>query len=158
MSAILELSETGLSEALLMVEGIEKAPKGELMEGIARLVQEQTRHRIEVEKTTPEGEAWKENWKGSSILYESGALTHSIDYVAGEEMAEVGSGLVYARVHQEGGTIRPKSARALFFHMGNHLVQVQSVTIPARRYLGLSADNQSEIVKAAEDFVGRLVQ
>lgn len=157
-AAILEITETGLSEALLKVEGIADAPKGELMEGIARLVQEQTRHRIETEKTTPEGAAWKANWKGSSILYESGALSRSIDYRASEDSAEVGSGLIYARIHQEGGVIRAKSAKALVFQMGNHLVQVQNVTMPARPYLGLSADNQREIIETTEDWMERLVQ
>lgn len=158
MSVSLQITETGLAEALLLIEGIEHALTDELMEGIARLVQEQTRRRIEQEKTTPEGAAWKANWKGSSILYESGALSRSIDYDVSSDSAEVGSGLVYARIHQEGGVIVPKSAKALAFQMGNRFVQVQSVTIPARTYLGLSASNQRDVIEAAEDWLGRLVQ
>jgi phage gpG-like protein len=158
VSVSIEVTQTGLPEALLKIEGLADAPKGELMEGIARLVQEQTRRRIEVEKTTPEGEAWKKNWKGSSILFESGGLSRSIDYAVTETTAEIGTGIVYGRIHQEGGVIRAKSARALFFMMGNRFVMTSSVTMPARTYLGLSAANQNDVVEDAEDWLGRLVQ
>jgi phage virion morphogenesis protein len=154
----LEITETGLTEALLTIDGIAEAPTGELMEGIGRLVQEQTRRRIEQEKTSPAGAAWQPNRAGTSILFQSGALSRSIDYAAGEDSVQVGSGLVYARIHQDGGTIRPKNAKALVFQMGNQLVFARSVDIPARPYLGLSADNQNEVVEAAEDWLERLVQ
>jgi phage gpG-like protein len=128
------------------------------MEGIGRLVQEQTRRRIEEEKTSPAGAAWKPNIAGTSILYASGALSRSIDYAAAPASVQVGSGLVYARIQNAGGTITPKTARALAFQLGNRLVMTQSVTLPARTYLGLSADNQEEVVDAAEDWLGRLLQ
>lgn len=154
----MEVTETGFSEALLKLDGIADAPKGELMEGIGRLVQEQTRRRIEEEKTSPAGAAWKDNWRGSDILRESGALSRSIDYAPSEDSVEVGTGIVYGRIHQEGGVISAKNARALFFQMGNRFVQVKSVTMPARPYLGLSAANQVDVIKAAEDWLERLVQ
>lgn len=154
----LEITETGLTEALLTIDGIAQAPTGELMEGIGRLVQEQTRRRIEEEKTSPAGAAWQPNRAGTSILLQSGALSRSIDYLAGDDSVQVGSGLVYARIHQEGGSIVPKDASALVFKLGNRLVFAQKVDIPARSYLGLSAANQTEVVETAEDWLGRLVQ
>ena len=154
----LEIVETGLSEALLKIEGIADAPRQELMEGIGRLVQEQTRRRIEEEKTSPAGAAWKPNRAGTSTLYQSGALSRSIDYIAGDDSVQVGSGLVYARPHQEGATIRPKNGKALVFRAGNRLVFARSVTLPARTFVGLSADNQNDVVEAAEDWLERLVQ
>ena len=158
MSVALEITEKGLNEALLKIDGIADAPTNELMEGIGRLVQEQTRRRIESEKTTPEGAAWAPNRAGTSTLFASGALSRSIDYAASADSVQVGSGLVYARIHQDGGTIRPKSARALVFRLGNRLVFAQSVTLPARTYLGLSAANQNEVIEAAEDWLERLLQ
>ncbi|MDA4629896.1 hypothetical protein NZA98_01990, partial [Escherichia coli] len=59
---------------------------------------------------------------------------------------------------QQGGTIRAKNAGSLAFMIGNRLIQVRSVAMPARRYLGLSADNQNDVVEAAEDWLSRLVQ
>ncbi|QGA56348.1 phage virion morphogenesis protein [Brucella sp. 2280] len=154
----LEIRETGLEAALSLVDGIAHAPRQELSEGIGRLVQEQTRSRIEEEKRSPEGAAWKPNITRTSTLYRTGALSRSIDYIATPDSVMIGSALVYARIHQLGGTIRPKTAKALAFMIGNMMRLVQSVTIPARRYLGLSPANQTEIVDAAEDWIKRLVQ
>ena len=153
-----EVRSEGLDEALLKIEGIADAPLGELAEGIGRLVQGQTRRRIEEEKTSPAGAAWKRNRAGTPTLYQSGALADSIDYLASETSVQVGSGLVYARIHQQGGTIRPKNKRALAFMAGNRLILTQRVDMPARPYLGLSADNQDEIVETAEEWLGSLFQ
>lgn len=149
----------GLDDALRLIDRLDDLDRRfELMDGIGRLVQEQTRRRIASEKTSPDGAAWKPNWKGSSILKESGALEDSVDYFASENSVEVGTGLVYARIHQEGGVISAKNAKALSFMMGNRFVQVKSVTMPARPYLGLSTDNQADVLDAAEDWVRRLIQ
>lgn len=158
MSVSLEITETGLEEALLKIEGLANAPRLELMEGIGRLVQEQTRRRIEDEKTSPAGAAWKPNRAGTSTLYQTGALSRSVDYIATEESVQVGSGIRYARIHQQGGEIKPKNGRALVFRAGNRTIFARLVTMPARPWLGLSADNQREIVETAEDWLGRLVQ
>lgn len=160
MSAALEV--IGLDEALLAIDGIENAPLGELAEGIGRLVQGQVRRRIEEEKTAPDGTPWKANRSGTSILFESGALSRSIDYIASPTQIVVGSGLVYARIHNEGGVIKPVNGQALKFRWrsGGHsnFAIVKQVTIPQRRYLGLSADNQDDIVEDTEDWLSRLVQ
>lgn len=162
MSAALEVFETGLQEAILKIDRVGEAPTGELMEGIGRLVQEQTRRRITDEKTAPDGSAWKANRAGTSILHASGALAASIDYIASTGSVIVGSGLVYARIHQEGGVIKPVNGQALKFWWVSsgfvNFVVARSVTIPRRQYLGLSADNQNETVEATEDWLSRLLQ
>ncbi len=158
MSVALEIMTTGLDEALLKIDGLAEAPRFELMEGIGRLVQEQTRRRIEEEKNAPDGSAWRPNIAGTSLLYASGALSRSIDYAAANDSVQVGTGLRYAGIHQGGGEIVPKDARALVFPMGNRLVFSQRVRIPARPYVGLSAANQTDVVEAAEDWVARLLQ
>lgn len=152
------VKDHGLEEALLKVNHIADAPMEELAEGIGRLVQGQTRRRITDEKTAPDGTPWKRNSTGTSTLYASGALARSIDYAASPDSIEIGSALVYARIHQEGGKIVAKNAKALAFRIGNLFRLVQSVTMPMRRYLGLSADNQDEIVETTEDWLGRLLQ
>jgi phage gpG-like protein len=163
MSAIgVEIVNVGLEDALLKIEGIADAPFGELMDGIGRLVQGQTRRRIASEKTSPDGTAWKDNLAGSGVLHDSGALYDSIDYQAFPNGVLVGSGLVYSRIHQLGGTIVPRYMQALkFWWVAGGWVEfaiVKSVTLPARPYLGLSADNRVEIVDATEDWLSRLVQ
>ena len=83
---------------------------------------------------------------------------NSIDYAAGADQVETGSGLIYASVHQDGATIKAKDAKALAFMIGNEQVFAQSVTIPARPFLGLSADNAEELIEATEDWVRSLIQ
>lgn len=158
MSVAFEVTEQGLSQALLKIEGLANAPTEELADGIGRLVQESTRNRIRSSKTSPSGAPWKANRAGTSTLYRSGALERSIDYVASADSVFVGSGLVYARIHQAGGKIVPKTAKALAFMAGGRLVFARSVTLPPRPFLGLSAQDQTDIVRAAEDWIARRLQ
>ena len=61
----------------------------------------------------------------------------------------VGTNVKYAAIHQFGGTIRPKKGKALAF--GGRFVQ--SVTIPARPYLGISEQDNKEIQEIIKDWV-----
>lgn len=153
-----QVSVEGLDLGLSVLEKLADAPKHELLDGLGRLVQEQTRRRISSEKTSPGGAAWPANRQGTSILVQSGALMNSIDYSVGGDTAQIGTGLIYAGIHQHGGVITPKSAKALVFTAGNALVFAQSVTIPQRQFLGISADNEQELKEATEEWVEGLLQ
>ena len=150
----LDVRAEGLEAVDQALSRLDPLASAELLEGVARMVQEQTRRRITSEKRAPSGAAWKPNRAGTPILYRSGALARSIDYSVSGETAIVGSGLVYAGIHQNGGTITPKSARRLVFRIGNRTVFARKVTIPARPYLGLSAENAEDVL----DQVGRVLQ
>lgn len=53
--------------------------------------------------------------------------------------------IAYARIHELGGTIRPKTAKALAIpdpKKAGRVILVQSVTIPARPYLRPAADKE----------------
>lgn len=52
-------------------------------------------------------------------------------------------------VHQRGMTIVPRSAKRLVFRVGRNAQPIfaKKVTIPARPFIGLSADNLKEIVE-----------
>lgn len=128
-----------------------------LLEGMARMIQEQTRRRIGSEKRGPDGKNWLPNRAGTSTLYRSGALSRSIDYSATGEAAIIGSGLVYAGIHQTGGTIKPKNAKRLVFRMGNKTIFAKQVKIPARPYLGISAENAEDILDAVATFLRRVL-
>ncbi|WP_019222490.1 phage virion morphogenesis protein [Bartonella rattaustraliani] len=158
-SSTIEIQETGLDAALSFLQKSAHAPMGTLAQGVGRLIQESTRRRIQSEKTSPQGEKWKNNHARSSILFASGALSRSIDMKASPEKVIVGSGLVYARIHQLGGVIRPKNGKTLRFFLksskAHRFVCVHQVTLPARPYLGLSEQNKVEIIKAAEDWLER---
>jgi phage virion morphogenesis protein len=96
---------------------------------------------------SPEGEAWKEiqytrkDTKGrprkgkAKPLLDTGRLRNSISVNASVTEVHVGSNVEYARIHQLGG----QAGRG------------KKVTIPARPYLGLSEEDQEEIVNLVKD-------
>jgi phage virion morphogenesis protein len=121
-----------------------------LLEGLARLIRESVRERLLAGGPAPDGSAWAPNLENRRpVLHRSGALARSIDYTVQGMQAIVGSGLIYAAIHQFGGTIVPKSADRLAFRIGNRQVFARKVTMPARPYIGISADDRAELVQAA---------
>ena len=118
--------------------------------------QQQTQRRIEEEKTSPEGAAWPLTSDGRAALFVTGVhLARSIDHAASANEAIWGSGWIGARVHQFGATIKPKSAKALHFMIGDKQVFATKVVIPARPYLGVSAENAADMEAAAAKFMER---
>jgi phage gpG-like protein len=70
----------------------------------------------------------------------------------------VGTNVIYAAIHQFGGTIRPKSKRALRFRMGGRLFTLSKVSIPARPFLGLTPADRAEIAAIFADFQARALR
>jgi len=115
-----------------------------------------------VTQTDPDGAAWRalntqyaETKRNSRILTESGRLRDSINSQAGAKEVRVGTNVIYAAIHQFGGTIRPKSASHLRFRIGDALVTVASVTLPDRPFLGISGDDETMIAETIFDFLDR---
>lgn len=121
-----------------------------LLEALARLIRASVRERLIAGGPAPDGSAWAPNLENRRpILHRSGALARSIDYAVQGMQAIVGSGLIYAAIHQFGGTILPKAGDRLAFRIGNRQVFARKVTMPARPYIGISADDRAELVQAA---------
>lgn len=121
-----------------------------LMDAIGRVLVNGARERIAVTNETPDGVAWPKSLRakeqGTPTLFDSGRLMNSITALPEERQVTVGSNLIYAAVHQVGATIRPVTAKALFFTLANgDAVTAGAVTIPARPYLGISAEEETEI-------------
>lgn len=110
----------------------------------------QTRRRIESERRGPDGEAWPE-WsesyaagrhKGHSLLIARGHLLDSITgYVDGED-AGWGSNLVYAAIHQFGGTPDMKPGPR---------------AVPARPFLGISPENENDLLAIIDNYLDNLI-
>ncbi|CAM5764726.1 phage virion morphogenesis protein [Bosea minatitlanensis] len=158
MSALaIEIELSGFAQVEQFFARLNPFESETLLEAMARLIRESTRERIIAGGPAPDGSAWKPNRVGRTpILHLSGALARSIDYVVAGTRAVIGSGLVYARIHQEGGVIVPKSASALVFSAGNRLFRVKKVTMPARPYVGLSGEDRAELVQTAVEYLRRL--
>ena len=105
------------------------------------------------DETDPSGKDWEPltaftlaNKRTSSILTESGGsgLRSSIHYSVSNDELVQGSNKIYAAIHQFGGIIRAKSGGALAIGKSGgkgEFALVRQVSIPARPYLGLSADD-----------------
>jgi phage gpG-like protein len=134
--------------------------KARLLDALGQLGENQTKRRIASEKTSPSGAAWKPNRAGTSILQREGHMRDSIHHVVeGTFATRWGSGLIYAAIHQVGGTIVPKQAKMLCWTdpVSGALVFAEKVTIPARPYLGISAANAVQMQRLALSFVGGMI-
>lgn len=95
----------------------------------------------------------RESMKAMSnkILSQSGDLKKSIVFEAEDSRVIVGpsGGIEYARVHQLGGVIRPKTKKALFVPCGKRFLRLKSVTIPARPYLIVPPSDAPKLARVA---------
>lgn len=119
-----------------------------LLEQLAGVAESQTRKRINEEQQSPAGEPWQA-WSadyaatrhgGQSLLQGEGDLVDSITSEIEGDEALIGSNLVYAAIHQFGGT--PDMAPG-------------PAGIPAREYLGFSQDNLDEIEAVADRWLDK---
>lgn len=94
----------------------------------------------------PLGVPWKKSAaaleEGRKTLQASGDLYNALERESGEDFAAVGvyatgGPAIYGKIHQFGGTIRPKAGKALNTPFGYRA----SVTMPRRSYLGFSDDD-----------------
>lgn len=94
----------------------------------------------------PDGAPWKPSIRalaqGGQTLVDQAFLVQSITHNAGSDRVVVGSNLIYAAIHQEGG----KAGRN------------QSVDLPARPYLGISPEDDLEIGRIVDDHLREAVQ
>lgn len=120
-----------------------------------------TQERIRAERS-PEGGGWPAlnpgyaaTKRASGMLQASGALIRSLTSQVEGSTLRVGTNRIYAAIHQFGGTITAKEGKRLAFRLGKSQVFARSVTIPARPYLGISKEDQVEIIATLEDFTRR---
>ena len=131
----------------------------QLMTDIAAIGESQTRRRIEEEKAAPDGTPWPPNAEGTSILLQSGRnLRDSVASSATAATAEWGASWEFAHVHQDGAVIKAKSAAGLRFQVGGKWVRTDTVTIPPRPFVGISAENGADIEAHTTDFLRELLQ
>lgn len=128
-----------------------------LMESVGDALVSGTLQRFSAQED-PQGKHWEPSARaaeeGGETLTDTGALRKSIDYAATSDKVMVGSNLPYARIHQKGAIIKPKKAKKLVFKgRGGKKVPVDEVTIPARPYLGVSADDMKEVRETISDFL-----
>ena len=105
-----------------------------------------------------------------SILRETGRMAGSVNYQASDDEVRIGSPDERAAIHQLGGTIAMPGRAAKIYrrkgkdgtvgrrfvkkskanHVTDTMIPAHSITIPARSFLGISAEDQTDIMAAAE--------
>ncbi len=152
MSGVELVLNEQMSKATLVTQAIASVNFADVLDVHGALGVSQTQRRITQDQKAPDGSAWIEHSKGyaatrggsQGLLHNEGDLVTSLDHVAGSDEVSWGSPVIYAAIHQFGGTIKPRNGARLFFMMGTQAVAASEVTIPARPYLGLSSDDVRE--------------
>ncbi len=111
---------------------------GDLLEALGAELESQTRRRIDAGGPAPDGTPWKP-WSdayertrhgGQSLLLSEGGLLDSIQSAVSGGTLETGSNLIYAALHQFGGTSDMPAGPA---------------AVPAREWLGIGPEEAREL-------------
>lgn len=156
------VKDQGVSDAIARVTAVDRNLIPPLFKNWGEYQIKATRARF-LAARGPDGKPWTPlnrvyaaGKRGPGILRERGQLMGSIVYQVTANTLAWGSPLIYAAIHQKGGTIVPRTADALVFRMGNRVVFARKVTIPARPYLGVSAEDREVMGQMADDLLAEV--
>jgi len=114
-----------------------------VMERVAAHYESSTRLRFE-DQVAPDGMPWLPSQRAiresGKTLYDQGLLLGSISSRGFADRAEIGFAKVYAAIHQFGG----EAGRG------------RKVKLPARPFLGSSADDDAEVIAILQDFLAEV--
>lgn len=151
---------TAALRALAQAIARPRAVMAEIGQSLKTSTQERFRREID-----PDGNAWKPSRRKAEgsprpTLTLNGYLRGSITRRATDDSAVIGTNVIYAATHQFGGTITPKKpgGRLVFTTYRGDTIFAKAVTIPARPFLGLSADDRVEIREIVADAIARAVR
>lgn len=142
------------AEAQRALARLSPALLDQLADEVGSMLEDQTKRRIEDEKTAPDGTPWapwspryaarlskRNRVTARSLLVGEGNLRESIQNLVTGTDIQVGTNLVYGAIHQFGGD-----------------TSAGHPAIPARPYLGLSAENATEVEQLVVDRVEEMVR
>lgn len=133
--------------------------QSEVMAPIGAMMESTTLERFDT-NVGPDGEPWDPSLRaklfGGRTLVDKGHLRDSIHYSVEDDAVEIGSAHVSAAVHQFGATIHAKTGAGLSFTLAGGLhVTVDTVQIPERPFLGVSAEDETLIRELGEAALSR---
>ena len=141
-----------------MLNRLENVDFAKLHENIGEVLISTTHERFRNGRA-PNGSKWKRGLKGTGqTLVQSRLLRNSVTKRFSREGVEVGTNIKYARIHQKGGTIRAKKAKFLRFKVGSRWAMKKSVKIPARPFIGISADDKQEIMRLFREMISEAMK
>ena len=143
------------SKSILLLQELIAASRdlSPVMREVAGILADSSEQALSSEVDPSTGQSWQsltESHKSrrsqqgytGSILSMTGQLASSIQSGYGSDFAQVGSNLVYAAIHQHGGTSDMRPANA---------------AIPARPFLGVSELDQEEIIEVLKSHLETLL-
>jgi phage virion morphogenesis protein len=129
-----------------------------LYDRVGAMLAVSTQNRFELE-AGPDGSPWpaslRASLEGGKTLTDTALLRNSLTHEASDAGVAVGTNAPYAATHQFGATIRPRKGEFLRFRgAGNGgFTFAREVTIPARPFLGLDAEDEAAIGRIAAAYV-----
>jgi phage virion morphogenesis protein len=160
----LEIRDQAALEGLARLKAGLQARTG-LLNTLGEYLTESTKQRIRGGGPAPDGTPWKplqpltlelKKNKDHGILWDSGMLKDTLAFeLEGEDAVAIGSMMVYARIHQLGGTIKPKEGKKAL-----RVPKVgfrRSVNIPARPYLGVSVEDKAILERKVQAWLKALL-
>lgn len=127
-----------------------------LWEEVGRVGVLQTQERFEQERG-PDGLAWPPSIRvlveGGKTLTDTGRMKASITHEATGTGVAIGTNAIQAAIHQFGGRINAKTERGLLFKVAGNWARKHFVDMPRRAFLGLSSDNEAELLEVADEYM-----
>lgn len=127
----------------------------DLMTLIGEIGVDSTKKRF-LNEQAPDGKEWKPSRRGAAeghTLRDSLELYNRFAYEATPDSVAWGTNVIYAAIHQFGGTRPPKNAQALAFQGFNGAVVTKKVTMPARPFLGVNDADRNKIDVAVQNWM-----
>ena len=140
--------------SLNIANKIEEIQQEELLEEIGFYMENEMRKRFDT-GTDMNGNAWEKlKYRQGKPLRDTGALMGSLGEMKkiGSNRIAVFSNLKYARLHDQGGTIEPKEKNTLHFKIDGVDYFSKKITVPARKFSGISDKNKEEIQKIVSKY------
>lgn len=136
---------------------LDRADKHELMDEIGVNLSESARLRFS-DQHDPDGNPWEPSLRaktqGGETLRDTGRLQASIAHVPSQDSVEYGTNVLYGKFMHFGGMITAKSAPYLKFRIpGIGWASKKTVKIPARPFLGLSGDDEQQVINIIDGFL-----
>ena len=111
-----------------------------------------------IDQSGPDGQPWVPSYRatnqGGETLRDKGILMNSLTHVVLADGVEYGTNVPYAGPLHFGAEIRAVNGPFLRFKIpGGGWVSKKSVTLPARPFLGINADDEQTISDIINDFL-----
>jgi phage virion morphogenesis protein len=134
-----------------------------LMDEVGRALVNGAIERIGTSNVSPDGSAWQPSHRaiddGGKTLHASGQLMRSINAWAGPDNVVVGTNVPYAAVHQLGAATGSLGVWMGTDKRGRDMTVLSPWgDIPARPYLGISAEEQTTILELVRGHYGALIE